>query len=215
MGIALLPRPALRRGLSCIWSLQGCLSLRRTLALAFLGPSLLVLAWRSYRSGNRPAAVIGLCLPLSGVALFQWLTGLGLLKYLGGKGGGYILPVLAEPGFRESYRLFSISHFLDFFNVLILAAPAACMALFLLKKRDLGRHPFLLASAAFPLLFTFLANPEIGALRDWDLLALLAVPLTLRAASALLARVRGGNVACPPPSSSAARPPCTASRGPA
>ena len=103
--------------------------------------------------------------------------------------------MLAEPGFRESYRLFSISHFLDFFNVLILAAPAACMALCLLKKRDLGRHPFLLAGAAFPLLFTFLANPEIGAFRDWDLLALPAVPFTLWAASALLARMRDPNSA--------------------
>ncbi len=173
------------------------------LALALFGPSLLILAYRSYRRqrGRTPkwknglVIVVSLCFPLLGAALFQWLTDIGLVEYLRGTGGGHLLPVFAEPGFREPYRIFSLSHLSDFLNLQILAAPAACMAFFLLKRRDLGHHPFLLASAAFPLSFTFLANPEIGAFRDWDFLALPALPLTLWTASALLARVRDPNSA--------------------
>ncbi len=177
------------------------LSLLVNLHLVFglLAPSLLLLAYCSYRNQQEKAPrweeglVTVVCFPLLGVLLFHSLSGTSLLEYMSRTGGGHFLPVFAEPGFRESYRLFSMAHLLDFINLQILSAPAACMALFLLKRRDLGHHPFLLASAAFPLLFTFLVNPEIGAFRDWDFLALPAVPLTLWAASALLARMRKEN----------------------
>ena len=168
------------------------------LVLALLAPSLLVLACHSHRNtrGSAPrwksglATVAVLCfVPLS-AALFLLLTGIDPVTYLGRLGGSHLLPVFAEPGFREPYRLFSLSHLLDFFNLQTLAVPGAWMALAMLDKRALTHRPFLLTAAAFPLLLTFLANPEIGAFRDWDFLALPAVPLTLWAASALLARMR-------------------------
>ena len=167
------------------------------LALALLGPSLLLLGYHSYRNRREAPrwktwldilSVLSF-LPASAV-LFLWLTGIDLATYLSGTGGSHLLPVFAEPGFGAQYRLFSLPHFLDFCNLQVLAAPGACMTLAILDKRAIGHRPFLLAAAAFPLLFTFLANPEIGAFRDWDFLALPAVPLTIWAASTFLARMR-------------------------
>ena len=180
------------------------LSVLITLHLTFtlFVPSLLVLAYCSYsntrgwtprwRSGLAILASLGIC--LLGATVFLWFTGIDS-AYLGRAGGRHLLPVFAQPDSREPYGLFSLSHHLDFFNLQVLAAPGACMALFLLGRRSFGHHPFLLSSAAIPLLFTFLANPEIGAFRDWDILALPALPLTLWAASALLARMRDPNSA--------------------
>ncbi len=163
------------------------------LALVLLFPSLLVLAHRSQRNRRTAAALLSF-FPAS-AALFLWLTDVDLATHLSRLGGSHLLPLLSEPGFREPYRLFSLAHVLDFLNVQALAAPGAWMAMAMLDKRAVGHHIFLLTAAAFPLLFTFLANPEIGAFRDWDFLALPALPLTLWAASALLARVRDPNSA--------------------
>ena len=158
-------------------------------------PSLLILAYYGYRRRessmqrwNNVVAPLGaLCAaPLAAVLVF-WLAGFDFVAFLERTGGKiHLLPLLADPGFYVPYRIFSISHLLDFINLQILSAPAALMALFLFGRKDFRHHPFLLAAAAVPLVFTFFANPEIGAFRDWDILALPALPLTLWAASALL-----------------------------
>ncbi len=167
------------------------------LAFAVFAPSLLILAYLNFRNRQRGnpryksvlAISAALCFfPLSAV-LFLYLTGVEFVAYLSQK-GSHFLPVFTAPGFYAPYRLFSLPHFLDFINLQLLSAPAVCMTFFLLRKKDFGHQSFLLSAAAFPLLFTFFANPEIGAFRDWDILALPALPLTLWAAPALLARIR-------------------------
>ena len=173
------------------------------LVFALFGPSLLVLVYRRYRNkrGCTPrwknclAAGAVLCFVPPSAALFLWLTGTDLVTYLSRMGGSHLLPVFSEPRFHEPYRLFSLPHLLDFCNLQALAAPGAWMALAMLDRRSFGQRPFLLAAAVFPLIFTLLANPEIGAFRDWDFLALPTVPLTLWTASALLARMRDPNSA--------------------
>ena len=107
-----------------------------------------------------------------------------------GMGGRNFLPLFAEPGLQSQYRIFSLAHFLDFLNQQLLTAPAACMAIFLVRKSHLGRQTFLLITAVFPLFFTFLARPEIGVFRDWDIFSLPTLPLTLWVATALMARIR-------------------------
>ncbi len=79
-------------------------------------------------------------------------------------GGRNFLPWFAEPGMAAQYRMLSLPHILDFLNQQLLAAPAACMALFLLRKKAVHVQPFLAVCAFVPLVFTFIANPEIGAL---------------------------------------------------
>ncbi|MCE2440357.1 MAG: tetratricopeptide repeat protein [Candidatus Latescibacteria bacterium] len=162
-------------------------------------PSLIILGYYRYRRQetsmpkwkNVADKLAAFCTaPLAAVLVF-WIAGFDFGAFLERTGGKHhILPLFSEPGFHVPYRIVSLSHLLDFVNLQVLSAPAAVMAVFLFGGKDYRHHPFLLSAAAVPLFFTFLANPEIGAFRDWDILALPALPLTLWAASALLERRR-------------------------
>ncbi|MDE2887669.1 MAG: tetratricopeptide repeat protein [Gemmatimonadota bacterium] len=162
-------------------------------------PSLLILGYCGYRRRetsmprwkNVADKLAAICsAPLAALLAF-WIAGFEFGAFLERTGGKHhILPLFSEPGFHLPYRIVSVSHVLDFVNLQILSAPAAMMAVFVFGGKDFRHHPFLLSAAAVPLFFTFIANPEIGAFRDWDILALPALPLTLWAASALLERRR-------------------------
>ena len=174
------------------------LALHRVLAI--FGPSLLYLAYRDYRRrSNRfstgksllaTAAAIG-CVPAS-AAVFLALSGVGFEAYVDRTGGGEFLPLLDQPGYYAQYRIFSLEHLVDFINLQLISAPAACMAIFIGRKRPLSRHAFLAICTAIPLFFTFIAKANLGAFRDWDILSLPALPLTLWAATMLLERIRDG-----------------------
>lgn len=162
-------------------------------------PSLLILGYYGYRRRetsiprwkNVVERLAALCTAPAAAVLVFWIAGFEFDAFLERTGGKHhILPLFSEPGFHLPYRIVSFSHVLDFVNLQILSAPAAMMAVFVFGGKDFRHHPFLLSAAAVPLFFTFIANPEIGAFRDWDILALPALPLTLWAASALLERRR-------------------------
>ncbi|MDP6038994.1 MAG: tetratricopeptide repeat protein, partial [Candidatus Latescibacteria bacterium] len=81
---------------------------------------------------------------------------------------------------NSGYTLLSFTHGLNLLNSYFLSAPLFFLTLtsgrFLsLQARDL----FLGSCALFSGLFTLIANPEIGAFRDWDILSFPALPLTL------------------------------------
>ena len=168
--------------------------------LAIFGPSLLYLAYCDYRrrQGSIPtrknilaaAAAIG-CVPAS-TAVFLWLSGVGFDAYVARTGSGEFLPLFEPPGFYAQYRIFSFAHLVDYINLQLLSAPAACMAVFLGRKSLRGRHTFFAICTLVPLFFTFVAKANIGAFRDWDILSLPALPLTLWAATMLLERIRDG-----------------------
>ena len=167
-------------------------------AMAVFVPSILVIAYGVYlrREREAPSRKNGittlaalLCVPTC-AALFLWLSGVDAEAYLTRKGSSEFLPLFGDPGFYAQYRVFSFPHVLDFLNLQLLSAPAACMVLFLLRKGDFKRQPFLASASVLPLLFTFAAKPNIGAFRDWDIFSLPALPLTLWAVSAFLGRVR-------------------------
>ncbi len=166
-------------------------------AFAVFGPSLLYLAYRVYHHRqdivrpwkNAAVTVAALCCAPLSMALFLALSGVGFEAYAGRMGGRNFLPIFAQPGIEVQYRIFSISHVLHYLNQQLLAAPAACIALFLVWREDLRRQPFLAICTVVSLLFTFIANPESGAARDWDIFSLPALPLTLWAASAFLNRM--------------------------
>ncbi len=170
------------------------------LVLAIFGPSLLYLAYRNYRQKedvvskgkNLLATATAICCVPASAAVFLWLSGVGFEAYAGRTGGGEFLPLFEQPGFYAQYRIFSLDHLVDFINLQLLSAPAACMAIFLGRKRHLSRHAFLAICTIVPLFFTFVAKANIGAFRDWDILSLPALPLTLWAATMLLERIRGG-----------------------
>ena len=164
------------------------------------GPTLLYLAYRDYRHRNgsvstgrnilATAAAIG-CVPAS-MAVFLWLSGVGFDAYVGRMGSGEFLPLLEQSGYYAQYRIFSLEHLVDYINLQLISAPAACMAIFLGRNRHFSRHTFLAIGTAIPLLFTFMAKANIGAFRDWDIFSLPALPLTLWAATMLLERIRDG-----------------------
>ncbi len=174
------------------------------LTLVSFIPSLLVLAFlhtRTKRDGDsqpsrwrtilKTLASLGAC-PLLVLLLFT-LIDFDLLVYLRTAKGSYLLPLFSDPGFMHPYRLISLSHLLDLFNHYLLVAPSALMVLCLFKKGESSPDPvrtFLLVAALFPTLFTFIANPEIGAFRGWDAFAYPALPLILWAAVALIGLVR-------------------------
>ena len=167
-------------------------------AFAVFGPSLVYLAYHVYRSRrevvqtwkNVAVIVTALCCVPLATALLLGLSGVGFEAYISRMGGRNFLPLFADPGMAAQYRMFSSSHILDFLNQQLLAAPAACMAVFLFRKYALRKQPFLAVCAFVPLFSTLLANPEIGAFRDWDVMSLPALPLTLWAAAALLQGIR-------------------------
>ena len=163
-------------------------------AFTVFGPSLAFLAYRAFRqqrnaipSWKNLLTKFGAlcCVPVT-AALFVGMSGIGFEAYVSRMGGRNFLPLFAEPGYLSQYRIFSAAHFLDFLNQQLLAAPAVCMALFLVGRRSLAGQPFLAVCAIVPFFFTFLANPEIGAFRDWDVFSLPALPLTLWTAAAFL-----------------------------
>ncbi|MDE2999071.1 MAG: tetratricopeptide repeat protein [Gemmatimonadota bacterium] len=161
-------------------------------------PSLLFLAYRSFRSRqysiptykNALTTTAALCcVPASGL-LFLTASGVGVLEYVNWAGGSHILPLFDEPGLRAQYRIFSLTHIIDWLNLQLLAAPAACMAMFLLQKEYFSRQPFLAVCTIVPLFFSFIGNPELGAFRDWDAWSLPAPPLTLWVAALMLNCIR-------------------------
>ena len=117
------------------------------------------------------------------------MSGIGLEAYIGRTGSGEFLPLFEQPGFFAQYRIFSFAHVVDFINLQLLTAPAACMAIFLVRKPLPGRQTFLAICTVVPLFFTFIAKANIGAFRDWDILSLPALPFTLWGGH----RIRGTN----------------------
>jgi tetratricopeptide (TPR) repeat protein len=168
------------------------------LATATLLPSLVVVAaaapGSTGRRAARAAAAVGACGAVAGL-LFA-AAGFDVAARLGEVRGGNLLPLLAEPTFRQAYRLLSPRHLTDFASQYLLAAPAAVMGIPLLRRAPGGRGgAFLVTAAAFPVLFGFVANPEVGAFRDWDVMSLAAVPLTLAVAVRLARGPRAADVA--------------------
>jgi tetratricopeptide (TPR) repeat protein len=157
-------------------------------------PSLLVLGLIAGKEtrGRVVNLVSVLVVPLVSIGCFT-LIDFDMWSYVSNLGKAHFLSVFAEPDFYQPYRLLSPHHFLDTLNILVLAAPAAAMGLALLRWRSLDRSPvhfFLLSSVALPLLLVFLANPEIGAFRDWDVLSLPAIPLSVYVAYRLVGEIK-------------------------
>ncbi|HUU27953.1 MAG TPA: hypothetical protein VM123_09085 [archaeon] len=119
----------------------------------------------------------------------RWVSGVSfccLVLVLLIFGSHALVPLSGEiDGGDVPYRMFELRHFWDKFNFLLLIAPAAAVCLFVivgrwrffLKSGD-SAFVFVFWAAAGSFFFLFAFNPFLG-VRDWDLLSLPAVPLTL------------------------------------
>ena len=160
----------------------------------------LIVALRPVVSVHRASGevVLATAMALSVVTVTIWATGNTIGQFLEGLGRDPALPVFAEPGFREAYKLLSLAHALDLINALLLAAPGAAIAVFIGTRLPLTKDPvfvFVAAVAGCLLCALSVANPAIGAFRDWDVLALPALPLTILAAIFVSRRFPGSGSA--------------------
>ena len=128
------------------------------------------------------------------IVLAGILIGIGfdMSGYVSNLRDSHLLPLWGEPDPSQAYSLVSPGHWWDFLNQQLLVAPAALLVL--LAIGGSSRNPwngdrlFLAGASLFPLAFSFLANPEVGFFRDWDVLSLPALPLVLWAALAFIER---------------------------
>lgn len=173
----------LRGGRYLLWAPLFLALLTTYHYIAFmLSPSLLALAWSARQRGQSGWAIALQLLPspLFGLAVLRAL-GIDPLAYASGLRGGHILPITAPPDFAQAYGLLAPAHLLDMVNVLLLAAPIGALLICSVgihRRRD-AAAVFLALAALGPLLFSFCANPEIGAFRDWDILSAALLPTLL------------------------------------
>jgi hypothetical protein len=75
------------------------------------------------------------------------------------------------------YHLFSAAHLKDMLNIAVLNFPMLALLLLIPTLARAAIRPFWLLAILPALLLTFLVDPKIGALRDWDLLSTAAAPV--------------------------------------
>ena len=123
------------------------------------------------------------------LAILLLAAGAAAIALLYGKLRSMNALVEIQPTEDKLYALFSAQHLADIANTLLLVAPLPLIlligSLFFLRKRIRlrSRRPaFLLFTLIGGLVFAFVAEPNLGAVRDWDLLALFGVPAAFLAA---------------------------------
>ncbi len=145
------------------------------LSAAFLFPALVYMLWaRGVKTRSaiyKVAAIIMLLIGIPGAAVF----------YLAFEKATIFCPIVATDYSR--YTLFSVRHITDMANTLLLVAPLPLMISVthirgIRQKFSSDRRLLFLAIAAVSsLAFSLTVDPKLGAVRDWDLLALHSVPL--------------------------------------
>lgn len=137
------------------------------------------LAWRQLLSLKYLVPLVGLSSLVAAAALVVF------------SGPGVV--VAPWPTDYSPYWAFSIEHLTDMLNLLLLMAPLV-IPLALTRMAIKGRHrdtstivPLRLI-AILAIVGVFWVDPEIGAARDFDLLALYGIPLSVMALASLLSR---------------------------
>lgn len=158
---------------------------------AFLAPGLLYAGYVVSRvQGVRSAAAQLVVFPAAAL-LILWSIGFDTVAYVA-EIRGHTLPLTGALGYHAAYHLVSIPHLIDLANAVLLAAPGAVLLLLCVPVSALIRDRtsrLLAALCVGPLWFVAIANPEIGAFRDWDVLALPTLPLCCLAAYAWSERI--------------------------
>jgi Tfp pilus assembly protein PilF len=169
---------------------------------------LLFLAWRNGRFQHALLSAASTMLLFSGLVLLSGYRPETLWNnFTGGDKVHLLFPVMTG-NIWQPYTLFSVQHFIDYLNLLILVSPFAPVLLFLFVgtfwRRERWADPrwvFFFLTAASGAGFVFLVNPDLGMSRDWDLLSIFLLPAVIFATS--LAISRAGQEASLRPSATA------------
>ncbi|MFH1071752.1 MAG: hypothetical protein V1794_19195 [Candidatus Glassbacteria bacterium] len=145
-----------------------------------LAPSLALLWAAFFKKVKRPSLFGSRSLLIGAVSLALFILLLFLFNT------EYLVPLSGElkSGYTP-YHLFDRVHLLEKFNFIVLASPVlvALLAVFVLNLRRIGqvesaRYEFIFWVSAGTAFFTFIFDPVLG-IRDWDLMSLPALPLTV------------------------------------
>jgi hypothetical protein len=149
----------------------------------FLLPGLLYLFWHKSTVDSRPL------LKVMTAAIVVAAAALAVLYYLNFEGEKVFVPLTGTA--QNPYSLLSSEHLGDIVNALLMVAPLPLMltAVILMfpSGRLLFRRPevrFLALSAAGAFGIVVFVDPVLGAVRDWDLMALFGVPLAFLSVAA-------------------------------
>ena len=194
--IALLINAVRKRG--PLWPASLLLGILCSLhfSTAFLIPGVVAAGHLYSRSrGILRSAIEGVPFPISVLSIL-WLIGFDFSTYIS-EARSHTLPLFDPVTHNSAYTLLSAAHVGDLLNVLLLSAPLVLIVLPSVRPRDLlgdDVKTVLVTMLAGPFLFVFVANPEIGAFRDWDVLSLPALPLLILTAYSWSARNPQGRV---------------------
>jgi hypothetical protein len=189
--------------LSCMFHLSGLL----------FGPAMLWLAWHTTlahdprRLVSRPSLFAALVTVVPAAALFATMHAVGFLraeeKGFGGGDGLMFVPLFERSGMSQ-YLFFRPAHLLAVANQQLLVAPLGLLttlvgaALLFAQRRAraalqgperTGLVHLVLVALAFCTL-TIIWNPDLGALRDWDLFGPLGFYLNAAAVAVLATALR-------------------------
>ncbi|MFH2036469.1 MAG: hypothetical protein ABIJ45_08715 [Candidatus Zixiibacteriota bacterium] len=94
------------------------------------------------------------------------------------------LPLFKGKPLQEYYYIFSPGHLFDVLNQYLLLSSSILLFFMASVNKNMVKFKnpvasFLLACSLFLFLFLFAIDPKLGMIRDWDLFALSAIPLTL------------------------------------
>lgn len=134
-----------------------------------LMPSFLLLLWKKYPS--RAMKISSMAIVVAGIV-----------------GGAFYLDSFTKLNLHEifvppwshhdnPYTLLSGAHLLDLINIVLLDIPLIVLLPLLVVSSKKEMRPYFLWVIVPSLIFTLAVDPRIGAIRDWDLLALPSAPL--------------------------------------
>lgn len=158
------------------------------ISLPFLGIAVVVIVWKKIFSEDerfeKAFKVLAVGGVLASVALVATMYVFDLPEVF--------IPFTVQD--NNNYAAFTWAHTRDILNLILFAAPLALVAFVLFSKRAvfLSDAPsrILALTALFCFLPAFWIDPALGMVRDWDLLSMFGIPLSLLISYLLLKRVR-------------------------
>ncbi|HMD14941.1 MAG TPA: hypothetical protein VKI62_09965, partial [Bacteroidota bacterium] len=144
-------------------------------------PSLLFLSWKEWKSGKKNHVISGYGIAIGILLVFLVAVGFDISRFSASVPYSHILPLFPSTDTNEiistPYTLLSGYHIVDLINnLLLLYAPAIILFVLIMGKinQEVLQSPVVrfLAAALIPvLLFLAGAKFDLGAAKDWDVLA--------------------------------------------
>ncbi|UCC78509.1 MAG: tetratricopeptide repeat protein [Candidatus Zixiibacteriota bacterium] len=148
-------------------------------------PAAIYLLFRGTALGNKLKDSIGLRIALAAVALVSLIISVVYFYEKSYAIRFALVPFVNDRFTINGYTLLSVSHILDYLNLIFRLIPGLLIGLIgilILRPGIKGMHPravFLSMTSAVSLGFVFFIDPKLGMARDWDLMGFAGFPLSI------------------------------------